>query len=77
MIQQSSGQKQKVRVYSDSLLCVGQRNESKEAIARREGQVEELKMYPSYKELVGIDGEAIELTDRIIFMSMLNDIDWS
>ena len=41
-------------------LCVGQMNESKEAIKRWEGQVEEFKMYPSYEELFGIDGEAIE-----------------
>ena len=34
--------------------------ESKEAVTRREGQVEELKMYPSYKDLEGIDGETIE-----------------
>ena len=31
----------KVRVYSDSVQCVGQMNESKEAITRWEGQVEE------------------------------------
>ena len=49
-----------VRVYSDSVPCVGQMNESKEAIKRWEGQVEEFKMYPSYKELLGIDGEATE-----------------
>ena len=35
-------------------------NESKEAIKIWEGQVEEFKMYPSYKELLRIDGEAIE-----------------
>ena len=43
--------KARVCVCADSVLCVGQMNESKEAIARWEGQVEELKMYPSYKEL--------------------------
>ena len=37
-------------------------NDSKEAIARWEGQVAGLKMYPSYQEAVGIDGEAIEET---------------
>ena len=83
-------------------------NESKEAIKRWEGQVEEFKMNPSYKELLGIDGEATEFQwnifpgfsslqslqeiqqdlkrksiepeefkDRIIFMSMFNDIDWT
>ena len=35
-------------------------NDSNEAITRWEGQVEGLKMYPSYEELLGIDGEAIE-----------------
>ena len=100
--------KAKVRVYSDSFLFVGKMNDSKDAITRWEGQVEEFKMYPSYKELSGIDGEAIEFdwnifsglsslqilqeiqqdldrkiiqpeefTDRIIFMSMFNDIDWT
>ena len=59
MIKRSSGQMQKVRVFSDSVLCVGQINESKEAITRREGQMEEFKMYPSYKELLRIVGEAI------------------
>ena len=39
--------KAKVRVYSDSVLCVGQMNESKDAITRGEGQAEEFKMYPS------------------------------
>ena len=43
--------KAKVRVYSASVLCVGQMNESKEAISRWEGQAEELKMYLFYKEL--------------------------
>ena len=52
--------KAKVRVYSDSVLFVGKMNDSKDAITRWEGQVEEFKMYPSYKELSGIDGEAIE-----------------
>ena len=73
-----------------------------------EGQVEEFKMSPSYKELLGTDGAAIEFewnifpgftslqilqeiqndlrkrnvehekfTDRITFMSMFNDIDWT
>ena len=35
-------------------------NDSKDAIARWEGQVEGLKMYPSYQDSVEIDGEAIE-----------------
>ena len=44
--------KAKVRVYSDSVLCVGQMNESNEAIAKWEGQVVGLKMYPSYKKTI-------------------------
>ena len=35
-------------------------NDSKGAIERWEGQVEEFKMSASYKELTGIDGEPIE-----------------
>ena len=70
------------------------------AIERWKGQVEELKLYSSYQDAVGIDGEAIEFEwknfqgffiivylekkniqpeeckDRIIFMSMINDIEW-
>ena len=44
-------EKAKVRIYSDSFLCEGQMNESKEAIARWEGQVEELKVCPSQKRI--------------------------
>ena len=51
----------KVFVDADSVLCLGQMNDSKEALARWEGQVEGLKMYPFDQEAVGIDGEAIEL----------------
>ena len=36
-------------------------NDSKGAIERWEGQEEEFKMSASYKELIGIDGESIEL----------------
>ena len=100
--------KAKVLVFADSVLCPGQMNESKEAKARWEGQVEGLRVYPSYQEAVGIDGDAFEFEwnsfpgfsslailqeiqkdltrknikpeefkDRIIFMSMFNDIDCS
>ena len=51
----------KVRVYSDSVLCLGRMNESKNAITRWKVQVEEFKMSPSYRELLGIDAEATEL----------------
>ena len=89
--------------------CVGQMEDSKEAIEGWRGQVERLSLYSSYQDVVRrIDGEAIELEwnifpgfsslailqeiqkdlarkniqpeefkDRIIFMSMFNDIDWS
>ena len=50
--------KAKVRVYSDSVLCVGKMKKSKEAIKIWEGQVEEFKMYLTYEELLGIAGEA-------------------
>ena len=100
--------KQKVRVYSDSVLCLGKMHDNRDAIIRWEGEVEEFKMTASYKELLVIDGETIELewnllpgfsslqllqkiqnylrerniepekfTDRIVFMSMFNDIDWT
>ena len=100
--------KAKVRVYSDSVLCLGKVIESSDAIVRWEGQVEEFKMSLSYKELLGIDEEAIKFewnvfpgfsslqilqeiqtdvrerniepekfTDRIVFVSMFNDIDWT
>ena len=83
-------------------------HDSKGAKARWEGHVEGLRLYSSYQEAVGIDGEAIEFEwnifpgfsslsllqeiqkdldrknlqleefkDRIIFMSMFNDIDRS
>ena len=52
--------KAKVLVCSDSLLCLVKTNDSKGAIDRWEGQVEEFKMSASYKELSGIDGEPIE-----------------
>ena len=47
--------KTKVRVYSDSVLCLGKMNDSKVAIARLKGQVRDFKMFPCFKELLGID----------------------
>ena len=41
--------KAKVRVDSDSVLCLEKMNDSKDAITRWEGQVEEFKMSPSTK----------------------------
>ena len=46
-------------VHSDSVQCLGKVNDSKDATIRWGGQVEEFKMSFSYKELMGIDGEAI------------------
>ena len=98
--------KAKACVYADSVLCVGRIEQGPGAAERRwKGQVEDLRMYSSYPDTVGIDGEAIEFEwknvpdfstlsvlqeiqkdleekniqpenfeDRIIFMSMFNDI---
>ena len=52
--------KPKVRVYSDSVLCLGKMHDNRDAIIRWKGEVEEFKMTASYKELLGIDGERIE-----------------
>ena len=48
--------KAKVLVYSDSVQCLGEMNDSKDAIIRWEGRVEGLQMYLSCQEAVGIDG---------------------
>ena len=40
--------------------CLGRMNDSTDATTTWEGQVEDFKMSPSYKELLGIDGGAIE-----------------
>ena len=51
--------KAKVCVYADSVLCVGQMKDSPGAIERLKGQAEGLRLYSSYQDAVGIDGEAI------------------
>ena len=53
--------KAKVRIYSDSVLCVGEMSFHKEAITRWEGQVEEFQMCAVCEELLGIDGEIIRM----------------
>ena len=99
--------KAKVRIHSDSVLCVGRMSSSrKEARTKWSNQVNEFKMYCAANEFYGIDGEAIEyewnipgcttlqilqeiqkdlrcqnveperFSDRIIFKSMFNDIEW-
>ena len=88
--------KAKVRVYSDSVLCLGKVNDGRGAIERWEGQVEELKGQEKQLISSGIlsqdfrhcrffrkipndlrerNIEPERFTDRIIFMSMFNDID--
>ena len=95
-------------VCADSVLCVGWMEDGPRAAERRwKGQVEDLRMYSSHQDAVGIHGEAIEFEwtffpgfstlssfqeiqkdlaekniepenfqDRIIFMSIFNDILW-
>ena len=50
----------KVCVYADSVPCVGQMKDSPGAIERWRGQLEGLRLYSSYQDAVGIDGEAFE-----------------
>ena len=100
--------KERARVYSDAVLCLGKMTDPADANRRWEGQVEELRQTDSYRELFGFDGEPIEFEwnvfpgltsledlrkmqkdlqeqniepdnfeDRIIFMSMFNDTDWT
>ena len=52
--------KAKVRVYSDSVLCLGKKTDLADANRRWEGQVEDFQQTDSYRELYGIDGESIE-----------------
>ena len=73
--------KAKVRVCSDSVLCLVKKWAQRGAITRWEGQGEEFKMYTSYGESLGIDGEAIEfewnifraLTSLQILQKIQND----
>ena len=60
MIKRSNGRRQKVCVHADSVLCVGQMKDSPGAIERWKGQEEGLRMYSSYQDAVGLDGEATE-----------------
>ena len=57
--------KAKVCVFADSVLCVGQMKDTPGAIERWKGQVEGLRLYSSYQDAVGIDGEAIEFEWKI------------
>ena len=50
----------KVRVYSDSVLHLVKMCDNRDAITRWAGPVKEFKMWASYKELLGIDGEPID-----------------
>ena len=62
----------KVCVYADSALCVGQMRDNPEAIERWECQVEGLRLYSSYQDAVGIDGEPIELS---LLREIQNDLE--
>ena len=53
--------KAKVRVFSDSVLWLGKMTDPTDANRRWEGQVEEFQQTDSHRELLGIDGEPIEL----------------
>ena len=52
--------KAKVRVYSDSVLCLVKMSDPSEANRRWEGQVADFQLSDSYEEFLGIDGEPIE-----------------
>ena len=52
--------KAKVRVYSDSVPCLGKLSVLTEANPRWEGQVADFQVSASHEELLGIDGEPIE-----------------
>ena len=56
----------KVRENSDSIQCLKKMNDSKDAIERWEGQMEEFKMSASFRELLVIDGEALEFEWNIL-----------
>ena len=100
--------KAKVRVHSDSVLCLGKMSHHHSDASRRwENLEKEFRHSNSYRKLLGMDGEPIEIEwnifpgltsleilqeiqedvqdrniepedfeDRIIFMSMFNNIEW-
>ena len=53
--------KARVFVYADSVLCLGKTEQGSGAAEKWKGKLEDIKMYSSYQDAVGIDGEAIEL----------------
>ena len=98
--------KAQVFVYPDSVSCLGGLNSPDDAIRRWEEEVSSWKMYSSFRQVQGLDGEPIDFewknftgfsasqllrtiqkdwegkhiipenfSDRIIFMSMFNDIE--
>ena len=64
MIKWSNGQKQKVHVYSDSVLCLGKMSDLSEANRRWEGQVAVFQLSASDEELLGIDGESLNSSGK-------------
>ena len=55
MIKRSSGRKQKVHVYSDSALCLGNIRSHSESKEKWKGQIKEFRQSNEYAELSGID----------------------
>ena len=53
--------KAKIHVYSDSVLCLGKLSDHSEANRRWENQVNDVQQSSSYRELLGIDGEPIQI----------------
>ena len=58
--QEKSWTRAKVRVYSDSVLCLGKIPSGEEAKTRWASQVKEFQVYYPEEEFMGIDGEAME-----------------
>ena len=66
-------------IFADSVLCVGRMEQGPRAAERRwKGQVGDLRMYSSYHDAVGLDGESIEFEckkfARISTLSILQGI---
>ena len=80
--------KAEVHVFSDLVLCFGKFHEHLRSIDAWKQKIEWFTKFREYRELNGIDGRTTRVRvdyfprthnseDRIIFMSMYNDIDWT
>ena len=59
--------KARVYVHSDSVLCLGKQHGPEDAIRRwNDHQVSTLKMYPTFRELQGLDGDSIDFEWKIV-----------